>query len=392
MHGHVDPRWSGVAEAFRANLDLGRDDGASLAIRVDGLTVVDVWGGRDPISGRAWEQDSVAVGFSVAKGVAAIALLQLVDDGRIELDEAVAAYWPEFAAAGKGAITVREVLTHRAGLPALDVDPIDEVLDWDRAVDALARQTPRYDARRFFVYHALSYGFLVGELVRRVSGVGFDEHVRRRIAEPLDLDLWIGAPAALEPRILPGLTTDAVEPAPPASDAPVCRESWRSTAQLIPIFRQVDGVAGTEPFNQPRFHAAVLPAGNAVTNARALARMYAACLAPVEGVRLLAPQTLAEASRDQAGGIREPDCAAPDPWAAGAPQVWGLGFEISNPKNPMLGAGSFGHSGMGGRLGFAHPPSGLSFGLVGQRMAYPPAGELDARWVAVLDAIGEVLG
>jgi len=392
INGDVDPRWVGVRDAFRANLEEGLDAGASLAIRVDGRTVVDLWGGTDPLTGRAWERDTVTVGFSISKGVAALALLQLVEADRVDLDAPVARYWPEFGSAGKAQITVREVLTHRAGLPVIDVASIEDVLDWDHVTGVLAAQRPQYDANRFYVYHALSFGFLVGELVRRVSGLGFGDYVRTRIAEPLGLDLWVGTPEGVDARLLAGVTTDVVEQPPPVSDAAVCTAAWRSTAQLLPIFRQVDGVAGTEPFNQPRFRRAILPAGNGVTNGRALAHMYAACLDEIDGVRLLAPATVADAAVDHAGGIRKPECGASDPWAAGTPQVWGLGFEISNRENPMLGPGSFGHSGMGGRLGFAHPPAGLAFGFVGQRMAYPEPGKLDPRWVRILAAVHDVVG
>lgn len=380
-----------MRDAFRANVDAGLEAGASLAISVGGRPVVDLWGGVDPLSGRTWQRDSVTIGFSVAKGVASIAALQLVDDGRLELDAPVERYWPEFAQSGKGAITVREVLSHRAALPALDVDTIDDVLDWDRTISVLAAQAPQYDARRFFVYHALSFGFLVGELVRRTTGAWFGDYVHARIAAPLGLDLWIGTPPEVDARLLPGLTTDVADLPLPAATDDVCRAAWRSTAQLLPIFRQVDGRPGTEPFNEPRFRAAVLPAGNAVTNARALARLYSACLGEIDGVRLLSPSVVEEAARDQADGIRKPDCAAPDVWSAGTRQVWGLGFELGNPENPMLGPGSFGHSGMGGRLGFADPESGVSFGYVSQRMAYPAPGTLDPRWTSVLEAVRAAL-
>ncbi|MGA1837776.1 serine hydrolase domain-containing protein [Herbiconiux sp. 11R-BC] len=391
IDGVVDTAWSGVADAFRENIESGLDDGASLAISVHGRPVIDLWGGADPLSGAPWREDSVTIGFSVSKGVSSIALLQLVERGLVDLDAPVARYWPEYAAAGKETATVREILTHRAGLPAFELDPIEQVLDWELTTATLASQPRQYDTSRYFVYHALSFGFLVGEIVQRVSGLPFGQYLHENITGPLGIDLWIGQPASIEGRYLPSITGDASAEAPVLPDDGVCRAAARAGSQLLPMFRQIDGRPGTEAFNRPEFRAAVLPAGNAVTNGRALARLYAACLGDVDGVRLLGPAIVAEAAIDQAGGIRKPDCTAADPWDAGVQQLWGLGFEISNYEIPMLGEGSFGHSGMGGRLGFAHLGSGVSFGYVSQRMLYPEPPALDPRTVRLLDAVRAVL-
>lgn len=376
------------------NLESGLDDGgSSLVVTVGGETVVDLWGGADPISGSAFARDSVTIAFSVSKGVAAIALLQLVERGLVDLDSPVALYWPEFAAAGKYRITVRELMSHRAGLPVIELDPLTRVVDWQLVTSTLAAQAPQYDTSKYFAYHALSFGFLVGEVVRRVSGLPFDEYVQQHIAVPLGLDLWVGQPPSVEHQYLPSITDDVdAGPFVEVPDEPgICRAVALSTVQLLPLFRRVDSVLGSEPFNQPQFRAASIPAGNVVTNARSIARMYAACLQSVDGVRLLGDAIVAEAARDQAAGIRKPGCGSADPWQAGVQQLWGLGFEISNYENPMLGAGSFGHSGMGGRLGFAQLGSGVSFGYVSQRMLYPPVGSLDPRSSRILAAISDVL-
>ena len=394
IDGDVASGWLPVRDAFAENLDTGLDEGASLSVTVGGEPVVDLWGGADPITGSEFARDSVTIAFSVSKGVAAIALLQLVERGVVGLDAPVARYWPEFGVAGKGGITVRELLSHRAGLPVIELDPITLITDWELAVSTLAAQAPQYDRRKYFAYHALSFGFLVGELVRRASGMPFDAYVQEHIARPLDLDLWVGQPSAVEHRYLPSITED-VDAGPFVEVPPepgICRSVALSGVQLLPLFRRVGGVLGSEPFNQPQFRAASIPAGNVVTNARSVARMYAACLGPVDGVRLLGEGLVTEAASDQAAGIRKPDCGAVDPWESGVPQVWGLGFEISNDENPMLGPGSFGHSGMGGRLGFAQLGSDVSFGYVSQRMLYPPVGSLDPRTTRILRAITEVLG
>ena len=392
VNGETDSAWAGVREAFAENIAEGLDAGASLAVSVDGEPVVDVWGGVDPLTGRAWQRDSVTIGFSVTKGVAAIALLQLVERGLVDLDATVATYWPEFAAAGKGNVTVRELASHRAGLPVIELDDILGVADWDVATSTLAAQEPQYDTTKYFAYHALSFGFLVGEVVRRASGQDFGAYVDEHISRPLGLDLWVGQPASAEGQYLAGLTDDVeLGPVLTVPDEPAI---WRSTAlsgvQLMPLFHRVGGVQGSEPFNDPRFRGATIPAGNGITNARSLARMYAACLGDVDGVRLLRADTVAAAASDQVGGVRKPGGGS-DAWESGTPQLWGVGFEISNYENPMLGPGSFGHSGMGGRLGFAQLGTGVSFGYVSQRMAYPAPGTFDPRWNRILPAVKAAL-
>lgn len=392
VNGETDPAWSRVRDAFAANLAEGLDDGASLAVSVHGVPVVDIWGGSDPLTGRAWQRDSVTIGFSVTKGVAAIALLQLVERGLVDLDAPVASYWPEFGSAGKARMTVRELASHRVGLPAIELDDILAVADWQLATSTLAAQAPQYDTTRYFAYHALSFGFLVGEVVQRASGRLFSDYVQANIADPLGLDLWVGQPASAEGQYLAGLTDD-VELAPPVvvpDGPPIWNVTARSGVQLMPLFHRVGGVQGTEPFNEARFRAATIPAGNGVTNGRSLARMYGACLGEVDGVRLLQPTTIAEAARDQAAGVRKPGPGA-DPWESGIQQLWGIGFEISNYENPMLGPGSFGHSGMGGRLGFGQLGTGVSFGYVSQRMAYPAPGTFDPRWNRILPAVRDAL-
>ncbi|MFJ3391342.1 serine hydrolase domain-containing protein [Leifsonia aquatica] len=388
VDGFVAPGWREVRDAFAEAIGSEPDEGGSLSIRQHGEVVVDLWGGADPLSGAPWQRDTVTLGFSITKGAATVCLLQLVDRGLVGLDDRVAQHWPEFGAAGKEALTVRDVLTHRVGLPYIDLDPITRATDWDAVTAALAAQPSQYAPREWVVYHALSFGFLVGEIVRRVSGMPVGEYFAKHVADPLGVDFWIGQPASADEHYLPSLTR-LVEapPRPPEPVSDVCEAAWRSAAQLPPIFARVDDRMGTEPFNQPEFRRAVIPAGNGVTNGRGLAAMYAACIGEVEGVRLLSDGIVREASENQAADALLPDCTGGTP----LPAAWGLGFEISNPLNPMIGPGSFGHSGMGGRLGFAHPGTGVAFGFVTQRMLYPEGG-LDPRWIPILAAVEDVVG
>lgn len=390
LRGEVAPGWEQLADAFAEVLteDAG---GAAVAIVHDGDLVVDLWGGTDPLTDRAWERESVVLTFSAAKGIVALLVAQQIQAGALDPRAPVARYWPEFAAAGKAEITLGDVLTHVAGVPVLPLRGLTDLLDPIDLAARLATQPPAYPPRAARVYHILSYGTILAEVLRRVTGRGLGDLLRDEVALRLDASMWFGTPASAEPRVLLSLM-GPVEPAPlpevtTGPNAAACDAAYRSTAQIIPVFERVDDRMGSEMMNTPAFRGAQIGGGGLVSDARSLARVYGACVAEVDGVRLLDDETVAVVSTDHLGGIAEPVCRA----EAGATTRWGLGFEISHPANPMLGAGSFGHAGMGGRLAFAHAPSRLGFAFVGQRMSFPPPGE-DSRWDRLLAATAAVLG
>lgn len=386
VYGRVNPGFEPLREAFAEVLAL---DGAGAAVSVvhDGVVVADLWGGRDPLTGEAWESDSTTLAFSAAKGMVALVVAQQIERGVIDPFAPVARYWPEFAAAGKSAITVADVLTHTAGMPTLPIAATDELRDPLLLAERLAYATPDFAPRSARVYHVLSYGFLLSEILRRATGDDVGTLLRRHVAEPLGADLWLGAPAEVDARYRPVLMEPIVAPTPPTGTADAagdaCAAAYRSTQQIVPLFERIDGVQGTEDVNSERFRRALVPGGGLIADARSLARVYGACVAPVDGVRLLDDETVRRVSVDWLGGIREPACL---PGAATTTR-WGLGFEIAHALCPMLGEGSFGHAGMGGRLAFAHPGSRVGFGFVGQRMVFPEPGR-DPRWQVLLGALG----
>lgn len=385
IHGRIHPEYEPVREAFDAVLNAD-EAGASLAIVHDGELVVDLWGGTDPLSGRDWQNDSVTTAFSAAKGIVAIIVAREVAAGRLDPHTPVAAYWPEFAAAGKGDITVADVLTHVAGLPTLPISKSTDLLDTQALAARVAAAPPDFTPRSARVYHVLSYGVIMGEILQRITGRDVGALVREQLAEPLGSSLWLGLPASEDDRYLPVLMDPIVAPPAPvgvdAQDADACEASYRSTAQIVPLFERVDGVLGSELVNGDDFRRAIVPAGGLICDARSLARVYGACVATVDGVRLLDDETVRDVSRDWLGGIAEPVCG---PGAAPTTR-WGLGFEISHTLAPMLGDGSFGHTGMGGRLAFAHAPSRTGFAFVGQRMRFPVPGT-EPRWALLLEAL-----
>lgn len=385
IHGRVAPGFEPLQDAF-AEVLREDDAGAALAVVRDGSTVVDLWGGVDPLSGRQWGTDSVTLAFSAAKGMVALLMALSIQQGELDPVAPVARYWPEFAAAGKGTITVADVLTHVAGLPSLPVSATAEFLDPLGLAARLAAVPPEYPPRSARTYHILSYGVIAGEILRRVTGRDAGTLLQERVAGRLGGALWLGLPPEQDGRYLPGLMEPVVVPTPPLPGASAaCWAAHRANAQITPLFERVDGALGSEPFNSPAFRRALVLGGGLVADARSLARAYGACVARVDGVRLLTDATVELASRDWQDGIAEPVCT---PGAATTTR-WGLGFEISHPLAPMLGSGSFGHTGMGGRLAFAHLPSRTGFAFLGQRMSFPAPGQ-DPRWHRLMAALRSV--
>ncbi|MEV8240381.1 serine hydrolase domain-containing protein [Microbacterium testaceum] len=386
--GYTHPAYAGVADAFARVIEMDAA-GTALSVVVDGETVVDLWGGTDPLSGGDWVRDSATLAFSAAKGMIALLAAQQVQAGALDPLAPVARYWPEFAASGKGEITVADVLTHVAGMPTLPLEAPEDLLDPATLAARVASRAPDFAPRSARVYHVLSYGTIAAEILRRVTGTDAATLLREKVADPLGAALWLGLPASEDHRFLPALMEPIVPPPAPAgtpeASGTACAAAYRSTLQIVPLFERIDGRLGAEPVNGTAFRRAPVPGGGLVADARSLARAYGACVAPVDGVRLLDDETVARVSRDWQDGIREPVCLP----GAAPTERWGLGFEISHPLNRMLGDGSFGHSGMGGRLAFAHAPSRTGFAFVGQRMTFPAPGQ-DPRWALLLEALARV--
>lgn len=378
-HGDLGP----VVEAFVANFTEHGDVGAGVCVYRHGQPVLDLAGGWARVAERVpYHRDSLQLVFSATKGATACCALLLAQSGAVDLEAPVADIWPAFAAAGKEQLPVRMLLTHQAGLPAVDVAlPLPDALAWDPVVDALAAQAPLWEPGTAHGYHALTFGWLVGEVVRRVSGRSVGRFLADEVAAPLGIELYVGLPAHAVPRVVPlrrAHTPGGARPA--AADVRVWAEMLRpgSLSVRALTLNGAFGAAGRRsPFNRPELWAAEVPAANGITNARSLARLYAAMIGEVDGVRLLVPEAVR---------------AAGTPWVSGPDRVlvtdscFGLGFQCHHPTfAPMLGPGSFGHDGMGGTLAFAQPDRGLAFAYVTSQLRSGLGGDdRAARLVAAL--------
>jgi CubicO group peptidase (beta-lactamase class C family) len=383
VSGETAPGFEGVREAFAANLAGGQEVGAAVSAYLHGRKVVDLWGGlADPADGRPWERDTLQVVYSTTKGVTAACALLLAERGELDLDAPVAEYWPEFAAHGKGHIPVRWLLTHQAGLATLD-HPVTraEALAWDPVVDALAAQRPWWEPGSEHGYHGLTFGWLVGEVVRRVSGRSIGTYLTEEIAAPLGLDLWIGLPKTEHHRVSRIIAVPPDLDALGRIDLDTLPEPVRDVmaAYTDPTSLTVRSLLTlvTPPFdhNDPAEQSAELPSTGGICTARALARFYAALIGEVDGHRLLTADTVAAATTVQASGVDR---------VLRVPVRIGIGFGLPTPDAFWYGPTAFGFPGYGGSLGFADPATGLAFGYV---MNHVQEGVPDRRAAALLEAV-----
>jgi CubicO group peptidase (beta-lactamase class C family) len=355
VEGHVAPGYEPVRSAFAANFADHGEVGAACCVHVDGEVVVDLWGGTTEPSGpQPYTADTLQLVFSATKAAVAVCVHLLAERGALDLDRPVAASWPEFAAAGKEDVTVRQVLSHTAGVPAIDADlTLADALAWEPVVGALAAQAPAWVAGTQHGYHALTFGWLLGEVVRRVSGRSVGRFFAEEVAGPLGLDFWIGLPADQQARVAPLIPFE--EPADP--DVLALTRAFLDPSTLTGRTLQGPGsvFGDVTVFNRRDVRAAEIPSNNGVTNARSLSRFYAALVGELDGVRLLRPETVAQAAAVAAQGSDA---------ILLLETAYGLGFQLPSFSFPDGGPGSFGHLGAGGALGYAHPERRVGFGYV----------------------------
>ncbi|MFJ6786965.1 serine hydrolase domain-containing protein [Streptomyces angustmyceticus] len=359
VHGRCAAGFAGVREAFERNFREHGDIGAAVAVTLDGATVVDLWGGHADAAGtRAWERDTLVNVYSTSKGMTALCAHLLVDRGELDLDAPVARYWPELGQAGKRDIPVRWLLSHRAGLIApREPLPAGCAYDWDGVCAALAAAAPWWEPGTAQGYHAVTFGYLVGEVVRRITGQSLGTFLRSEITGPLGAGVFIGTPAEEHARCAD--MVGQLDEARLAAQFPggVPRPPFRALSDhpLAVVMLALTSIP-TGDVNSAAYRSAEIPAGNAHAGARGLATVYGA----LAGGRLVGPATLEAMRRSQSlPGERDltMDALAP----AGREHRWGLGYMLNQQGQAGPNPGAFGHGGAGGSFAFADPENRLSF-------------------------------
>ena len=367
VHGTLTPGWEGVRDAFAANFDQGLELGASVYVTVAGEPVVDLWAGAAAPDGRPWEQDTIVNVYSTTKTMCALSLMMLVDRGLVDPARPVAQYWPEFAANGKADVTVAQIMAHTSGLSGFDpAVTTEELYDWDRCCEILAAMAPWWEPGTASGYHAITHGYLMGEIVRRVDGRSLGTFFREEVAEPLGADFHIGFGPEHDERC--GELVPPGEPAVPdgADMDSVAMKTFMSAP-----------VNGTEPTTRA-WRAAEIPAARGFGNARSVGRVHAAlaCGGTLDGITLMAPETVTRIAEEQYAG---PDLVLGE----GVPLRYGLGFGLSSEMIPLPSPNAFFWGGWGGSLAIIDPDTQMTVSYVMNKMAPSLTGDTRGGSIAL---------
>jgi CubicO group peptidase (beta-lactamase class C family) len=353
IHGTVAHGFEAAREAFAANFAREGDyqeTGASFAAFHRGRCVVNLWGGyADRARTRPWRQDTLVNVWSATKGITATAAAMLVDRGVLRYEDPVASVWPEFAANGKAHITLAQLLSHQAGLPGfIEPTTVEDQWDWESCCAKLARQKPAWEPGTASSYHAMTYGWLVGEVLRRATGKTVGQFVREEIARPLDADVHIGLSEADDARVAETLGPKHMAAPPPLPD--------------VAMMALTNPQQNPEAPNLRAWRAAEIPAANGQASAMGLARLYAVLAGGGEfgSVRLLSPEAVAR--------LRTPVTTGRTDMFLGFTDSWGLGMAVNRPGIYGPNPRAFGHSGWGGSFGCADPDAGVAIGYVCNQM------------------------
>jgi CubicO group peptidase (beta-lactamase class C family) len=378
IEGTCDPRFERVKEAFAATFASPYECGAAMAVVIDGKPVVDLWAGHaDKARTMPWGRDTLVNLFSTTKGLLAICAHRLIDQGLLDLDTPVAAYWPEFARAGKDHIRVRQLLNHCAGLAALRKPIPDEAMyDWSAMTSALAAEEPWWTPGTRHGYHAITIGFLVGEVIRRITGKSVGQYLHDEIAGPLGLDCHIGLREQDDARCGQMIQS----PAPPKDQVNIFQYAQEHRESVTArAFFNPPGAMKLSAVNSRAWRGAEIPAANGHGTARGLARLYGAlaCGGVCDGVRVLTPEAIARCHTEESNGLDA---------VLMIPTRFSTGFMLSQPHDPMgPNPRTFGHPGAGGSIGFADPDARVGFGYTMNKMG--PYILMDPRPRAMVDAL-----
>ena len=358
IRGEVAPGFEKVKDVFEANWD-GYEVGASFSVVREGKTVVDLWGGyRDVEFREPWEKDTLVNVYSTTKGMGSLAVAILADEGRLDYEAPVVEYWPEFGAEGKQDVTVAQLLSHQAGVCGVtEKITVEDLYDWDKMIRLLAAQKPHWEPGKASGYHAVVWGFLAGELIRRITGQTLGAYFREKVAKPLGADFYIGLPDSEMDRVSAMIGPNRGRVAQTKSDGPPPKRT-----RFYAVSLQNPSIS---PFKDASSHAwrkAEIAAANGQANARGIARIYGALASggEIDGIRVISRQGIETAAREEVSNQRD--------LVTGRPTRRARGFILNTERGYGPNDCAFGHGGAGGSIGFADPEANLGLGYAMNQM------------------------
>jgi CubicO group peptidase (beta-lactamase class C family) len=381
--GHVADGFEPVRDAFTEATADDSTTGAALSIWHQGSLVVDLASGvANQHTGQPFTLDTPSVVFSCTKGLASILVARLVQEGRLDYDAPVVDYWPEYGAAGKAATLVSHAVSHRAGLSAPRQDwRHEDLLDWQRATTLVAGEEPLFDPGTAWAYHAITHGWLAGELVHRVTGLLPGDYFREAIAAPLGVDAWIGLPDDMHERVAHMTVGESLAALVERqeSDLEAGASVWPFRAMTLGGALPPALVGDDEGFNRRDVQSAQIPGAGGISTAHALAKIWSAVVTETDGVRLVNDETITRATQVQSEGA--PFFDVPAPWPR-----WGMGFQLDSEARRYLGPASLGHDGAGGQVAFADADAHIGFAFITNRME-----AVDSRGTNIVAALRDVI-
>lgn len=400
VNGTCSWRFAAVREEFERNFAERGEVGASVCVTVRGETEVDLWGGvARPAAGAtpavAWTRDTIGHVWSCTKGATALCAHMLVSRGQLNLDAPVRTYWPEYgASAAKAATTVRQLLSHQGGQPGVRAPlPPGAFYDWELMTQTLAAEEPFWEPGTRNGYHAFTFGFLVGEVIRRVSGRSLGTFFREEVAQPLGLDFWIGLPEYLEPRVAPTIPADPPQPGEPLPTFYQRAFTDPTSVQALVVLNNGGYLLVPGESDTRAAHAAEIGAVGGITNARGLARMYAPLAngGALRGVRLVGADHLVTMSSASSATSVDFTLLVPTRFAPGfVKSIDNRHLPPADSEGVLVYESAFGHSGFGGSFGFADPDARVSFGYTMNRQG--PGLGINERGQSLVDATYRALG
>lgn len=385
IEGAVAEGFEDLEERFAAIISQAPQAGSAVSIWHKGRNVVNLWGGTaDKDAKTPWVEDTKAVVFSSTKGLMSLAIAMLYQEDKISYEDLVVKYWPEYKGAGKDGTTVRDLVTHRAGVPffADDIQE-DQVIDWDFMVSKIEQESAMWEPGSAYAYHAITHGWITGEIIRRVTGMSPGQYLAKHISSPLAADTWLGLPASLENKVAVSyphedLTKFFIELKEKDTNA----GNFLIRSLTLGNAFSMNLVGKSKGFNAPEIHQAEIPGAGGISTAHGISKIWSSVVHETDGVRLLSDETVEFVTRVQSEG--KPFTDLEPPYGA-----FGMGFQLDSPARRYLTSESFGHDGAGGQCAFADPEHKIGFAFVTSEMR---GGELeDDRATGLIQELRSIL-